>query len=234
MNRGTLATLRDLMPNRPLRHVEALRIAELQATRLLAMAGITQPPVPDWVITNVPKVQLKRMSPWPVSGCTDWPKGTWVVIVNASEQRVRQRFTLAHEFKHIIDYRYIDIAYPSLPAFSHHQRTEVVCDYFAGSLLVPRPWLKKAWCSGIQRLPDLAMKFGVSQAAIQTRLLQTGLVDRPQRCPEANPGFRFQRASASTHEAGAAGKTSASTRIPKRVVNKTLELAQVSATIPEK
>jgi hypothetical protein len=198
MNRGTLAALRALMPNRPLRHAEALRIAELQATRLLALAGITEPPVSDRVITDVPKIQLKRMSPWPVSGCTDWAKGTWVVIVNGSEPRVRQRFTLAHEFKHIIDHRYIDVAYPSLPTFGHHQRAEAVCDYFAGSLLVPRAWLKKAWCSGIQQLPDLADHFGVSRAAIQTRLLQTGLIDRPERCPQPISGFRFYRPTTRT------------------------------------
>ena len=193
MNRGTLATLRNLMPNRPLRHVESLRIAELQAARLLSMSEITEAPVPDSVITDIPKIQLKRMSPCPVSGATDWSKGTWVIVLNGNESTVRQRFTLAHEFKHILDYRYIDIAYPSTPGLSHRQRTEVVCDYFAGCLLVPRPWLKRTWGSGMQRLPDLAQHFGVSQAAIQTRLLQTGLIDRPQRCADPLSGFRFMR-----------------------------------------
>jgi hypothetical protein len=196
MNRGTLAALRNLVPNRPLRHAEGLRIAELQAARLLSMAGISEAPVPVSVITEIPKIQVKRMSPFPVSGCTDWAKGTWVILINGNEPTVRQRFTLAHEFKHILDYRYIDVAYPSTPGLSHRQRTEVVCDYFAGCLLVPRPWLKKAWGSGMQRSPDLARAFGVSQAAIQTRLLQTGLIDRPQRCADPLSGFRFMRRSA--------------------------------------
>ena len=140
------------------------------------------------------------MSPFSVSGCTDWAKGTWVIVINGSEPMVRQRFTLAHEFKHILDYRYIDIAYPSTPSLSHRQRTEVVCDYFAGCLLVPRPWLKRTWCGGMQRLPDLARHFGVSQAAIQTRLLQTGLIDRPQRCgdPPAEQ-LRFRRLASHTY-----------------------------------
>ena len=193
MNRGSLAALRNLVPNRALRHVESLRIAELQAAHLLAMSGITEAPVPTSVITDIPKIQLKRMSPCPVSGATDWSKGTWVIILNGNEPIARQRFTLAHEFKHILDYRYIDIAYPSKPALSHRQRTEVVCDYFAGCLLVPRPWLKKAWGSGMQQLPDLARHFGVSQAAIQTRLLQTGLIDRPKRCGDPLGGLRYTR-----------------------------------------
>lgn len=199
MNRGTLATLRNLMPNRPLRHVESLRIAELQAARLLSMTGITDAPVPDSVITHVPKIQLKRMPVPGVSGATDWSKGTWVIVINGNEPIVRQRFTLAHEFKHILDYRYIDIAYPATQALSHRQRTEIVCDYFAGCLLVPQPWLKKAWGSGVQQLPALARMFDVSQAAIQTRLLQTGLIDRPQRCGDPL-SFRFRRLAASGYD----------------------------------
>jgi hypothetical protein len=195
MNPGTLATLRNLVPNRPLRHVESLRIAELQADRLLKMTGITEGPVPASIITEIPKIKLKRMHNFPVSGCTDWAKGTWVIVINGSESIARQRFTLAHEFKHILDYRYIDVAYPTTPVLSHRQRAEVVCDFFAGCLLVPRPWLKKAWCGGMQSLPDLARTFGVSQAAIQTRLLQTGLVDRAPRCDEPLNGFRFMRMS---------------------------------------
>lgn len=193
MTRGTLARLRDLVPNRPLGHAESLRIAELQAARLLELAEIKRPPVPANIITDIPKVQFKRMSPWPVSGCTDWAKGTWVIIVNGSEPSQRQRFTLAHEFKHILDYRYIDVAYPAGRGLSHHQRTEVVCDYFAGCLLIPRPWLKRTWGRGVQGLPELAQLFGVSQAAIQTRLLQTGLIDRADRCAEPMDGFRFRR-----------------------------------------
>jgi Zn-dependent peptidase ImmA (M78 family) len=182
MNRGTLATLRDLMPPRPLTQLEALRIAELQAVRLLAITGVKQPAVPSTVITSVPKVVVKRMPLWPASGATQWTKGTWCVIIRGNEPIGRQRFTLAHEFKHIIDYRNIDVAYPPLRSMTSRQRAEAICDYFAGCLLVPRPWLKSAWGKGIQDLRQLADLFEVSQAAIQTRLLQTGLVDRIERC----------------------------------------------------
>lgn len=198
MNRGTLATLRDLVPNRALRHVESLRIAELQADRLLKMNDIADGPVPASIITDIPKIELKRMHPLAVSGCTDWAKGTWVILINGGEPIVRQRFTLAHEFKHILDYRHIDVAYPTTPVLNHRQRTEVVCDYFAGCLLVPRPWLKKLWGEGMQELPDLAEHFNVSQAAIQTRLLQTGLIDRPKRCDDPLRGPRFMRTSSAS------------------------------------
>jgi Zn-dependent peptidase ImmA (M78 family) len=177
VSRGTLATLRDLMPPRALSQVEALRIAELQAARLLKLCGIRHPPVPTTVITEVPKIVVERMIPWPVSGATHWTKGTWAIVINGKESSRRQRFTLAHEFKHILDYRHIDIAYPSTQTMSHRQRIESTCDFFAGCLLVPRPWLRSAWQEGMHDLKDLADAFEVSVPAIRTRLVQTGLVD---------------------------------------------------------
>lgn len=59
-NRGQLASLRRLVPRRPLEHHEALRIAELQANRLLAASGFVGPPVPEAVITALPRLQVLR------------------------------------------------------------------------------------------------------------------------------------------------------------------------------
>ena len=134
MNRGTLATLRDLVPIRPLTHGEALRIAELQATRFLELSEISGPPVPENIITHLPKIEVRRMSPWPVSGCTDWAKGTWLIVIRGNDNGVRQRFTVAHEFKHILDHRFVHVLYPATPGMSAHQRSEMICDYFAGCL----------------------------------------------------------------------------------------------------
>jgi hypothetical protein len=193
MSRGILSELRSLCPPRKLTHGEALRVAELQAARVLELAGVKEPPVPESIVSNVPKVMVKRMSPWAVSGCTDWAKGSWVIVINGSEPMGRQRFTIAHEFKHILDYPFIDVLYPASLGMSAHRRAESICDYFAGCLMVPRPWLKKAWGERVQDTAQLARRFGVSQLAIQTRLLQTGLVDKASRCPDVGRGWRFLR-----------------------------------------
>lgn len=192
MSRGTLATLRDLMPPRALTQGQALRIAELQAQRLLEISGVKEPPVPVSVITDIPKIMVQRMVPWPVSGATSWTKGAWNVIIKGDEPYGRRRFTLAHEFKHILDYRHIDVAYPSTQFMTHRERAEAICDFFAGCLLVPRTWLKKAWANGTQNTKQLAELFQVTPAAIQTRLLQTGIVDRVQRCEEATEPTFFR------------------------------------------
>jgi uncharacterized protein DUF955 len=175
MNRGVLTALRDVVPLRALSQSEAYRIAELQAARLLKLAGIDEPSVPDGVILDIPKVQVRYMKPWPVSGCTDWTGAMWTIALNAGEPLVRQRFSLAHEFKHILDNKFIEFLYPALPTMTSQQRAEAVCDYFSGCLLVPRPWLLNAWNEGLQSSLLLARHFDVSTAAIDVRLSQVGL-----------------------------------------------------------
>lgn len=193
MNRSAITVLRDLVPIRPLTQLEALRIAELQADRLLTLAGLTEPPVPHSLIENLPKIEVRRMRPWPVSGCTDWAKSTWVIVLNAAEPPVRQRFSLMHEFKHILDHRFVDVVYPDLPRLTSQQRAEAVCDYFAGCLLVPKKWLRQAWTGGMQTEPDLARHFHVSREAIHTRLSQTGLIENVSRCDRSPLDFRSRR-----------------------------------------
>ena len=138
MSRGALTQLRDLVPLRPLSQSEALRIAELQADRLLKLAGLSAPPVPDDLILEIPKIQVRYMTPWPVSGCVDWTGAMWTIALNAAEPRVRQRFSLAHEFKHIVDHKFVKLLYPGLPTMGSRARAEAICDYFAGCLLVVR------------------------------------------------------------------------------------------------
>jgi hypothetical protein len=181
MNPRAITILRDLVPLRPLTHTEALRIAELQATRMLELSGLTAPPVPETSISGLPKIKVRHVSPWPTSGAVDWAKGTWVIVLNGAEPYVRQRFSLAHEFKHIIDHRFIDVIYPTAMGMTSQQRAETVCDYFAGCLLVPKRWLRQAWTGGTQNPVSLARRFQVSQQAIQIRLVQTGLTQPTRR-----------------------------------------------------
>lgn len=182
MNRGVIASLRDRVPLRPLTFAEHLRIAELQAHRFLELVGVTEGPVPERVITELPRIQVKHMTPFPVSGATHWSSGTWLVVLNGSEPRVRQRFSLAHELKHVIDHRFAEIIYSSFPPADRARLVEQICDYFAGCLLMPRPWLKSLYGSGLQHVPSLAERFDVSQAAVQVRLSQIGLTDPIPRC----------------------------------------------------
>lgn len=180
-----LASLRSIVPPRPLNRGEAMRVAELQAIKLLEALEVKEPPMPENVIASFPRIQVDRLSPIPVSGSAHWAKGRWVIVLNGAEPLARQRFSLAHEFKHVLDTPFISFLYPNSRGMTAHERAEQVADYFAACLLMPKLWLRRTWTSGIpgvQRLPSLARRFGVSQSAMQVRLLQMGLLDPPARC----------------------------------------------------
>jgi Zn-dependent peptidase ImmA (M78 family) len=185
---ATITALRDLVPIRSLTFAESLRIAELQATRLRELASVDTPAFPETAISNLPRLQIERMTPAPMSGATQWSHGRWLIIVNGAEPAARQRFSLVHEFKHILDNPFIHTLYPPVGSMSSAERAEQICDYFAGCVLVPRTRLKQAWISGVQDIRRLAHLFAVSNQAMQVRLLQVGLIERSPRClPVSSP-----------------------------------------------
>ena len=191
---GTIQKLRELTPVRALTLPEALRIAELQASRLLTISGITQPPVAEHIIAGLPRLQVERIKLAGLSGAAEWSHGRWLIILNGTEVPTRQRFSLAHEFKHVLDNPFIDVLYPRVHAMSPADRAEAVCDYFAGCLLMPRRWLTRHWKGGQQDSRTLAALYDVSGAAMRVRLTQIGLAVGNER---HQPGTFNERLDAS-------------------------------------
>jgi Zn-dependent peptidase ImmA (M78 family) len=180
-----LARLRKLAPERPLRFSEALKVAELQASWLLTLRGIEYGPIPAEIITGQRRIAVEYdfKMPAQASGASDWDFGQrrWVITINGGQQVTRQRFTLFHEYKHILDH-----GRPGVIGGDHQRlgrpSNEYIADYFAGCVLMPRTLIKRAWGSGIQRLTDLAALFDVSERAIEVRLSQVGLIQQLARC----------------------------------------------------
>jgi hypothetical protein len=49
---------------------------------------------------------------------------------------------------------------------------------------MPRAWVKRDWCQGVQRTRDLAWRYYVSHEAMSTRLCELGLTsDVNERLP---------------------------------------------------
>ena len=175
---SVLASLRALAPAHPITLDEALRLAERQANRLLELCGGPTVPVPSSIVTDQPRITVEHDPDLPAhaaSGCSDWDirRRTWIISLNPTEPRRRQRFTVLHEYKHIIDHPSPGIR----PARYAYQRpaAEIVADYYAGCVLIPKRLLAGAYYDGIQRPTELAQLFDVSQEAIQVRLAQIGL-----------------------------------------------------------
>ncbi len=116
-----LARLRALAPNRPITLDEALQLAELQANRLLELSGGPVVPVPTSIITDQPRIRLEHDPDLPAhaaSGCSDWDshRRSWVISLNPTEPRRRQRFTVLHEYKHILDHPGVRIRPANTPS----------------------------------------------------------------------------------------------------------------------
>jgi Zn-dependent peptidase ImmA (M78 family) len=184
----TLSRLRDLLPLRPLTQAEALLLAELQATRLLALTDTTTGPVPSEVVSELAGIEVRfvRSGEAPVSGLFRWHRGRYLIVLDGSERPAgRVRFSLAHEFKHAVDWPFAATLYPALPGMTSRERQEQVCDHFAACLLMPRSWVKRAWCQGVQEVSRLSRRFGVSPTAMRVRLHVLGLTERTRRCSTA-------------------------------------------------
>ena len=177
-----LEEVRSATPRRPLLFGEALRVAELQANRLLELRGLVDPGTPSELVTELPFVRVMLRDNLPVSGSAQWIKPHWVILLNLSEPRGRRRFSLMHEFKHVIDHPYIDYLYSGATIAERERRAELVADHFAGCLLMPKRLVKRLWGQGVQAPGDLAMRFGVSEPAMRFRLTTLGLTERAPRC----------------------------------------------------
>jgi hypothetical protein len=180
---SVVAELRSVCPHRALTFIEGLRVAELQANRLLEAVELVEPAVPDTVVTDLPRITVERVARIPVSGSVRWSKGLWVIALNRLEPTVRQRFSLAHEFKHVLDAPFGEILYPGWRGLSADDRTEQAANHFAACLLMPKAWVRREYFTyGLTSVPKLAARFEVSQAAMRYRLESLGLVQSAVRC----------------------------------------------------
>lgn len=206
---STLKRLRGLAPTRDCTFAESLVIAERQATRLAALvtgdAGSVDG-IQTHHIDGLPRIRVVFEAALPVSGMSHWNGQEWVITIAASDSLARQRFTMLHEFKHVIDHGATRRLYRGDRRHTTEERAEMAADYFAGCALVSKRDLKHAWGYGIQRPADLAAHFNVSEPAIRVRLAQTGLdaitdrkptprCARPVRGPRTEPqAFHYANA----------------------------------------
>lgn len=102
-------------------------------------------------------------------------------MINSGEPATRQRFTLLHEYKHVIDHGAATRLYGS-DLTTQRERAEVAADYFAGCVLLPRRALLDAWASGERSTTSLAARFDVSERAVAVRLAQLGIDGSRERC----------------------------------------------------
>ena len=177
-----LALLRGLVPRRPLTHHEALRIAELQANRLLehfAVTGERRPGRDHHRAASHPG----RARTWP-AGLRRRPLERPLLGHHPQRRRAPAAPTLQPDARvqaHRRSHR------QGLPLHgpadqTAHEQAERVADYFAACLLMPKRVVKRLWGEGHQDIGNLAEMLRVSPAALRYRLDQLGLTEQRARC----------------------------------------------------
>ncbi len=175
--------LRAMVPLRPLGLSEAYGLAERQATKTLELLAIREPGRSLGWITELPRVDVKLVPRYKMnglSGVTSYSRGRYLLLVNRNDAHARRRWTISHEFKHLLDYTKAKAMYKQL-GYGHEarqaQQIERLCDHFAANLLMPRMWVKRAYGNGVQDITALAGLFNVSEEAMHIRLLFLGIID---------------------------------------------------------
>lgn len=133
--------------------------------------------MPESIVTTIPIVHVKRWRGLPASGMAARDGKGWIILLNADESEERQRFTLLHEFAHIVFDRRTDEAAPHDGLARPWQRSEHDCNYFAACVLMPASWIKADWNGGLRDQQALARRYGVHPRGIQLRLMELGLIE---------------------------------------------------------
>lgn len=184
-----LSNLRALTPNRPLTYGESLQLAHLQAARFRRWVGADEPEIN---LIGLVKQQLVPVSFVPSyrlngeSGLTTNAVADKVqMFINENEPLARQRFSLLHEFKHVLDFEHADVLHAKLGRGNTKLQADMIewiCNEFAGHVLMPTALVKRSWLR-LQDLPTTANLFNVSVEAMATRLERLGLIGEPKPAP---------------------------------------------------
>ncbi len=179
---GVIARLRQLVPVTSMDFRATLRLAERQAGELLRLSAHDDAtPVSTSVVTDLSRIRV-AYEPIGDSGMSHYVDGVWLIVINTADHRLRQRFTLLHELKHIIDHKHARRLYPGKPWLTGEERAadakrerERAADYFAGCVLMPKSRMLRLWANGLRKPAEFAVHFDVSAAAAKVRLEQVGL-----------------------------------------------------------
>jgi len=154
-----LSDLRKLAPVRALRYSEHMNVAERQATRLHQLLGQRGPAASLVWLTEAPSISVILQPRWKMNGLSGLTLGNRASGSSASTRansHTRRRFTLMHEFKHLLDAPRDRITYRTI----NEDQRELLANYFAACYLMPESWLRRAWtrgCRMLRRLPVCSM-----------------------------------------------------------------------------
>jgi predicted transcriptional regulator len=185
-----ISELRDMAPKKPLSYGQSIQLARLQAARIRQWVQAEAPAINlIWLVKQrlvpVHFVPAHRLGDTTSGLTTDEVDGRLQVFINDNEPRVRQRFSLLHEFKHVIDFDDAETLHSRLgsgDAKVQAQMIETIANDFAAHVLMPSLMVKRAWYE-VHDLAPVARRFNVSVEAMNTRLEKLNILGEPKPAP---------------------------------------------------
>ena len=97
----------------------------------------------------------------------------WLIHLNSTSSRARQRFTLYHEIFHILAHSNGDTAFKKSEDDEVYFN-EYLADHFSGAILTPRTVVPVKW-SGTKDIKKMAQLFDVPAPIIHGKLRAMGI-----------------------------------------------------------
>lgn len=122
------------------------------------------------------EIRYEQMKP-NQSGSFKFADNKWIIGVNGSHHKNRQKFTLAHELGHYILHREKNINIVDTTFFRNNETdsVEYMANEFAAKLLIPEDKVRYLIDNqGVKNIGALAEKFEVSASAMKYRVISLG------------------------------------------------------------
>lgn len=164
--------------------------AETEAQRVRTLHAADELPVPvEEIATKLGATVVYEAMDRSVSGLLVRDDDSTVMGINATHPEVRQRFSIAHEVGHLVLHRGRPMVVDHVRLNLRDDRSSAATDYeeiqanaFAAELLMPRDLVLRALRdvdaersgSEARVVSDLAQVFGVSEQAMEYRLVNLG------------------------------------------------------------
>ncbi len=155
----------------------AFQLVEKLALKQLKSKGTHSPPVPTELAMLVDPQHVVEVRLLPLKsyhGAIWRTKERWIIQLGDNEASSTNRFTLFHEAFHILAHC------GTIPVFRKRgvrqgSFNELLADYFAICILMPRKWVREKWVE-VHDLDRMAGMFDVPKSTMWFRLRQTGLI----------------------------------------------------------
>lgn len=177
--------LRALAPKRPLTYGQSVRVARLQSERLRAWVHPGEPAINLVWFIHQQAVPVQFVPSYVIGGesgvTTDGVDGRLRTFINRGEPKLRHRFSLMHELKHILDFQDAATLHANLGCGNEKRQKdqiEFIANEFAAHVLMPAPLVQEVWFA-TQNIDVAAIAFDVSPEAMKTRLEKLNLIGEP-------------------------------------------------------